>query len=197
VRTLWSLAVLGLLREGPVHPYEMQRQLHLRHTTEALGLKRGSLYHAIRDLEHAGLIEPIDTTREGRWPERTVYRATPEAEEELVLWLRDLLSTPAHEPSHFVAALAHIVRLAPDDAAQQLQMRCVNLEVSIASLSAVERAVGEMVGRTSVIEVEYRRALLEAELAWVRSLIDDLHNRRLTWDVEAMLQRSLTTTSGE
>ena len=71
-RTLWSLAVLGLLREHPMHPYEIQRQLHLRHTDELLGLKRGSLYHAIRDLERAGLIEPIETSREGRWPERTV-----------------------------------------------------------------------------------------------------------------------------
>src|SRR5690348_12224919 len=94
VRTLWSLAVLGLLRERPMHPYEMQRQLHLRHTDQLMGLKRGSLYHAIRELEQAGFIEPVETSREGRWPERTVYRATPEADEELVIWLRELLSTP-------------------------------------------------------------------------------------------------------
>ena len=46
-RTLWSLAVLAMLRERSMHPYEMQRVMHQRHTDELLSLKRGSLYHAI------------------------------------------------------------------------------------------------------------------------------------------------------
>src|ERR1700682_2624826 len=93
-RTLWSLAVLGLLRERAMHPYEMQRQMHLRHTDELLALKRGSLYHAINQLQRDGFIEPVETSRAGRWPERTVYRITPDGDDELVNWLRDLLSTP-------------------------------------------------------------------------------------------------------
>jgi len=185
VRTLWSLAVLGLLRERPMHPYEMQRQLSLRHTDQLLGLKRGSLYHAIRDLERAALIEPIETSREGRRPERTVYHLTALGADELVLWLRELLSTPLAEPSHFMAALAYIPKISPADAAEQLQHRCVNLEVGIAALQAVERAIGELVGRTAVVEVEYRRSLMQAELSWVRGLIDDLHSGRFTWQLSA------------
>ena len=69
-RTLWSLAVLGLLREAPMHPYEMQRQMHRRHTDDLLALKRGSLYHAINQLQRDGLIEPVEISREGRRPER-------------------------------------------------------------------------------------------------------------------------------
>src|SRR6202022_675806 len=82
-RTLWSLAVLSLLRERDMHPYEMQRQMHLRHTDDLLALKRGSLYHAINQLQRDGLIEPVETSRAGRWPERTVYRVTPDGEDEL------------------------------------------------------------------------------------------------------------------
>src|SRR5258708_2331672 len=91
VRSLWSLAVMGLLRERDMHPYEMQRQMHMRHTDELLGLKRGSLYHAINQLQRDGLIESIETSREGRWPERTVYPLTPDGEEELLLWLRSII----------------------------------------------------------------------------------------------------------
>ena len=105
-RTLWALAVLGLLRERSMHPYEMQRQMHIRYTDDLLALKRGSLYHAINQLQRDGFIEPIETSREGRRPERTVYRVTPDGEDELILWLRDLLSTPVREPSQFTAALA-------------------------------------------------------------------------------------------
>src|ERR1700736_5770651 len=127
-RTLWALAVLGLLREGAMHPYEMQRQMHIRHTDDLLALKRGSLYHAINQLQRNGLIEPVETSREGRWPERTVYRITADGDDELAVWLRDLLSTHIREPSQFMAAMAHVSNLTPPDALQQLQMRAVNLE---------------------------------------------------------------------
>src|SRR3984893_17191134 len=132
-RTLWAFAVLSLLGERDMHPYEMQRIMHFRHTDELLALKRGSLYHAINQLQRDGLIEPVETSRAGRWPERTVYGVTPDGQEELVSWLRDLLSTPVREPSQFMAALAHVLQLSPDDALQQLQMRVVNLEATVAA----------------------------------------------------------------
>lgn len=55
-----------------MHPYEMQRVMHQRYTDELLALKRGSLYHAINQLQRDGLIEPIETSRDARSPERTV-----------------------------------------------------------------------------------------------------------------------------
>jgi DNA-binding PadR family transcriptional regulator len=184
VRTLWSLAVMGLLRERDMHPYEMQRQMHIRHTDELLGLKRGSLYHAINQLQRDGLIESIETSRAGRWPERTVYRLTADGEEELLVWLRDLISTPVREPSQFTTALAHVSHLAPQDALQHLQVRAVNLEATTAALRAVERGVGALVGRPAVLEVEYACALLEAELSWLRSIIEDLKSGKLSWSIE-------------
>ena len=183
-RTLWSLAVLGLLRETPMHPYEMQRQMHLRHTDELLALKRGSLYHAINQLQRDGLIEPVEVSREGRRPERTVYRITPDGEDELVGWLRDLLSTPVREPSQFTAALAHVSHLDTADALDQLQLRAVGVAAAIAAMQAVERGVSAYVGRASVLEVEYARTLLEAELQWLHALIDDVRAGRLNWRID-------------
>ena len=75
-RNLWALTVLCLLREGPLHPYEMQRLIHQRHKDKLLDLRRGSLYHAVAQLQRAGLIESVETRRAGRRPERTVYRLT-------------------------------------------------------------------------------------------------------------------------
>jgi DNA-binding PadR family transcriptional regulator len=173
-----------MLRERSMHPYEMQRVIHQRHTDELLALKRGSLYHAINQLQRDGLIEPVETTREGRRPERTVYRLTPDGEDELVLWLRDLLSVPLPEPSQFIAALAFIRHLPPADVLEQLEMRAVSLGAAIAALHAVEQGVGGYIGRVSVLEVEYQRALQEADLHWVRAIIDDLRARKLSWNLE-------------
>ena len=86
--SLWELAVMALLREEPMHPYQMQRFLRERHEDEVLGLKRGSLYHAIRRLTRSGLIQPVTVGREGRRPERTTYRLAPNGEREFVRWLQ-------------------------------------------------------------------------------------------------------------
>jgi DNA-binding PadR family transcriptional regulator len=185
-RTLWSLAVLAMLREQSMHPYEMQRVMHQRHTDELLALKRGSLYHAINQLQRDGLIEPIETSREGRRPERTIYRITPDGEDELGLWMRELLSVPVHEPSQFTAALAFVLHIPPEDALEQLELRAVSLEAGIAAMQAIERGIAAWIGRLSILELEYQRVLVEAELSWVRSLVDDLRNHRLTWNVEEM-----------
>jgi DNA-binding PadR family transcriptional regulator len=180
-RSVWSLAVLGLLREHDMHPYEMQRQLQHRHTLDLLALKRGSLYHAIGQLQRADLIEPVETSRAGRWPERTIYRITPAGVDELVVWLRDMLAEPVREPSTFIAGLTHIFHLAPADALQQLQLRLVSLEASVASMAAIEVGIGELIGRAAVLEVEYARAMATAELTWVRGIVDELQHGKLQW----------------
>ena len=74
-----ALTTLGLLSEQPCHPYEIQRLLKERHKAYAVGKTR-TLYRAIEELEAAGYIEPLETSREGRRPERTVYRITPEGQ---------------------------------------------------------------------------------------------------------------------
>src|SRR6266700_3691399 len=122
-RNLWALTVLCLLRERPMHPYEMQRLIRQRHKDAFLDLKRGSLYHAIERLQRAGLIDPVETSREGRRPERTIYRLTDLGEREVLDWLRELLAQPARETSQFVAAVSFLAQLTPEDARDQLSER--------------------------------------------------------------------------
>ena len=75
-----ELALLGLLREAPVHGYELRKQLALR-----LGGLRaysyGSLYPALRRLTRAGLIVEESGPRAKR--ARKVYRITAEGKERL------------------------------------------------------------------------------------------------------------------
>src|SRR5262249_54313889 len=127
-RNLWSLTVLCLLRLRPMHPYEIQRLIREWHKDEFLDLKRGSLYHAINQLPRAALILPVETTREGRRPERTVYRLTEEGEREGLEWLRDLLAKPVREPGQFFAALSFLPHVPPEVALSQLQERAGLLE---------------------------------------------------------------------
>ena len=189
-RNLWTLTVLCLLRERPMHPYEMQRLIRERKKDEFLDLKRGSLYHAIERLRRAGLIEAVRTSREGRRPERTVYRLTEKGEREALDWLRELLAKPVCEPSQFLAAMSFVLHLSPEDVLEQLDTRAGLLEAQVAELDAVLKTMTPRIGRLVLLEVEYARAVRRAELKWVRSLAEELRDGRLTWDPEMLRKLS-------
>ena len=115
--------MLSELRPKPMHPYEMQRLIREWHKDAFLDLKRGSLYHAIERLRRASCIEPLETTRDGRRPERTVYRLTQAGENAGIEWLQELLAKPVPEPTQFFAALSFLPHLAPASVIEQLKER--------------------------------------------------------------------------
>ncbi len=63
------------------------------------------------------------------------------------------------------------------------------LESEIAGLSAVLREMVPKIGRLVLVEVEYERAMREAEMAWVKSLMEDLSCGKLAWDPKALRQQ--------
>jgi DNA-binding PadR family transcriptional regulator len=180
-----------------MHPYEMQRLIREWHKDEFLDLKRGSLYHAIDQLRRAGSIDPIQTTRDGRRPERTIYRLTEQGEQQLFEWLRQMLAHPVREPSQFFAALSFLPHLSPDAVLAALGQRVRLLESKIADLNTVLERMVPQIGRLVLIEIEFERAMRTAELAWVKALMEDLHGGRLSWDPEALRRNAAEPVQSE
>ena len=110
-----ALAVLGLLTERPMHPYEMSNTLRERAKEESIKLNYGSLYSVVESLQRHQLIEVQETIREGRRPERTIYAITDAGRTEFVDWLSDLLAIPVKEYTQFEAALSLMPGLPPDE----------------------------------------------------------------------------------
>jgi DNA-binding PadR family transcriptional regulator len=169
-----------------MHPYEIQRRIREYHKDEFLDLKRGSLYHAIERLRDAGLIDPVETIRAGRRPERTVYRLTEQGEQAMRQWLRHLLATPQRDTNQFFAALSFVAVLNPQEVANRLDERLVALDAEIQDLGKVLDEMIPRIGRLVLIEVEYARAMRQAERAWVQALREDLRTGRLHWDPESL-----------
>ena len=87
--TVGEYAVLGVLRERPMHGYEIAR----RFTSDLdLGLVLpqdiSTIYAILKDLHEQGLIEGQRETVGAR-PPRTVYHLTPDAEAHLLQWLQE------------------------------------------------------------------------------------------------------------
>jgi len=184
---IWEIAVLALLREAPMHPYQMQQLLRMRHKDEILALKRGSLYHAIGRLERAGLIEVETTGRNGKRPERTTYRMTPAGGEALSATLRRMVSVPRRESSEFMAAMSFLVHLPADEAAGYLEERSRRLEDDITWRAGGLVSAAAFVPRIHLIESEYLLAVQRAELEWVRGLAQDVRTGALTWNFDEII----------
>jgi len=186
---LWEVAVLALLREKPMHPYEIQRLLKSRHKDDVLVLKRGSLYHAIHRLVAAALIEELATTREGLRPERTTYAITAAGEDALIGWLRRRIAVPVREQSHFMGSISFLYQIDPAAAAAGMEQRLQRLQEEVARLDAVIASVGRRIGRIHVLESEYARAMRAAEARWTREVLADLRNGGLTWSFKAIMRQ--------
>jgi DNA-binding PadR family transcriptional regulator len=175
-----ALAVMVCLAEQPRHPYEVATTLRQRQKHESVRLNYGSLYGVVEALEKRGLIEAQETRREGRLPERTVYRLTEAGQIELHDWLTDLLSTPVRDYPAFQAALSFLPALPPADVAALLRERAGHLEAGLAQDAASRELVHKHgLPRLVWVEAEFAAVLREAELGYVRQLIRDIETGAL------------------
>src|SRR5712671_3089158 len=86
VGNLLALALLSLLAQRPMYPYEMAQTLKARGKDNTIKINWGSLYTVVQNLEKYGFIEVDGTEREGHQPERTTYRITEAGQAELRDW---------------------------------------------------------------------------------------------------------------
>src|SRR5437660_6388201 len=131
-----ALAVLALLFERPMHPYEMAATLKERHKEESIKLRYGSLYTVIDALVKRGDVIARATSRAGNRPERTVYELTPSGLDELRDWMRDLLRHPAKEFTQFEAGLSLLPVLPPEEAVKLLRDRALHLWGNVWTMEA-------------------------------------------------------------
>jgi DNA-binding PadR family transcriptional regulator len=181
-RSSLGLLVLYLLWERPLHPYRMQKLIHAFGKERVVNVRaRASLYQTIERLLRLGLVEVHETVRDAGHPERVVYAITPDGRATAQEWLRESLAGTGEEFPEFVAAVSILFGLEPDDARRQLERRAERLA---AELAGAEAALAADVPRLFLLEEEYRRAVVSAELDWVRGVIADLRAGRLAWTEE-------------
>jgi DNA-binding PadR family transcriptional regulator len=177
-----ALAVLELLSEGPKHPYEIKQTMHERGIDRAIHLKGASVYDTVERLAKAGFVELVETNREGRRPERTIYRLTQDGADELRSWLRQLLEEPTREYPQFGAALMFLGAMGlKEEAIKVLERRAAAFEADIAAADAVIKGLPPDLPRLFLIEEDYGQAMRRAELAWLRRTVAELKDGTLEW----------------
>jgi DNA-binding PadR family transcriptional regulator len=191
-----ALSILELLDERPMHPYEMASTMRVRHHDEFIRLNFGTLYHTVDVLERKGWILPIEREKEGRRPERTIYKLTEAGQEVLTRTLGELLRKPTREYPQFVAGLMFMHHLTASEAASHLRERAALLDAHVTKFEHVLAELHKQgLTRLALIEMEHKVAMLDAERRWVRKLEQEIVDGKLEWKVgidsgHEMLRRS-------
>jgi DNA-binding PadR family transcriptional regulator len=194
-----SVAVLGLLAGGPLHPYEVSFRMRQQHLDRHIKLNFGSLYHTFDQLQRQGLIEPMEVEREGRRPERTVYQLTPEGRDAFLERVRHMVLEPQPVYSDFEAGLAFIHHLDRDQAARLLLQRASALEREhLAHEEMLHGLAHRGLSRLALIEVELAQEMRKHQAGWCRRIADEIESGELEWyagyceDLRPQLSRDKT-----
>ena len=186
-RSPLALAIMNLLLERPMHPYEMKTTMKQRGHDEVIKLKGASIYDTVERLERGGFIESQETSREGRRPERTVYALSETGRDELQTWMREIVSEPAREFPVFAAALAFIAGLDKAEAIELLQRRILMQEAQLAAgTTKLQGTLEAGIPRLFTLEGEYLVAIRRAEIDWVKQVVVDIQRGEVWLTYEQM-----------
>jgi DNA-binding PadR family transcriptional regulator len=175
--TSLGISVLALLRERPMHGYEMFQTLVQRHADRIVKVRPGSLYHVVDRLTDEKLIRRAATARDGRRPERVVYEITDAGAEALGQRVRELIATPVAEFPQFVVALAEIDILDDDAAVTAVDDRVGALEARAAEIMALRDA--GVTPAAYLVVLDYLLATMQTELSWLRGFASSLRSGQL------------------
>lgn len=164
-----ELAVLGLLKEQPLHGYALRKLL-----TQRLGafwrVSFGSLYPTLRKLERAGSIERV-RDEDGARRRRQVYRITPKGEQQF-LSLLEPGEASGWDEEKFPLRLAFFRYLRPETRIRLLERRRAELVQRLGdSRTSLERAEVDGTDGYVVALIRHGVERTAADVTWLDELI--------------------------
>ena len=175
-----ALAVLACLTERPMHPYEMAATMRTRGQDQSIRLNYGSLYGVVENLLKRGLVEEheVGAGRPAPRADRVSHHRRAGGPSSTTGW-RNCSGRPAKEFPQFEAGLTLMGVLPPDrvvgPACTSACRRIAGARCS-SSTSIVEAATRNGVPRMFLVEMDYERALVDADCAFTEQLAGDIES---------------------
>ncbi|MBU4173492.1 MAG: PadR family transcriptional regulator [Actinobacteria bacterium] len=165
-----DLAILGLLKEKPMHGYELKKRLSYM-LGHFWSVSYGSLYPAMKRLEKSGSIERAYSVKE-KTRHRNVYRITPAGNEKFMALLADKVSKDSlADTDKFDIRMAFFQYLDPETRLVLLERRRTCLEEQVDSFKAYRKSNKET-DRYRTGLLRHKVELTMSDIRWVGRLID-------------------------
>lgn len=167
------LVILGLLRERPLHGYEIKHIIE-EHMGDWTSIAFGSIYFALGKLTEEGFIEKIATEQEGGRPSRSIFQITEAGREEFLRLLRQVWSELERHYYTIDIGLFFMEALPIEEVKSYLRGRVTQLEAVARHLDAhkADQLAHEEVPRLAAAVFDHSRAHFQAELAWTQDLLE-------------------------
>ena len=164
-----ELAILGLLKEQPMHGYQLSRELG-----DALGgfwrVSYGSLYPTLRRLETDGAVQSV-ADGEARGRRKNTYEITEKGEKLFFELLQETPHDNTTEDTKFRVRLAFFRYLPPETRIRLLERRRATLEDRLSTIKDSLHTTRERVDTYTLSLMEHGRSATESDIAWLEGLI--------------------------
>lgn len=162
-----EIAVLGLLKEGPMHGYEIKRRL-ATNLGPLWSISFGSLYPCLKRLGKQGYVNEQESegTRSRR---RTPYEITPTGE----AYFYDQLEHGAvYDTDRFRLRLAYFKYLPSDARIGLMERRKAYLMERLSEFGETLKSAEEKIDQWSMQLIRHQTEATEQDIRWLQELID-------------------------
>ena len=164
-----ELAILGLLKEQPMHGYQLSRELG-----DSLGgfwrVSYGSLYPTLRRLEKDGAVQSV-ADGEARGRRKNTYEITEKGEKLFFELLQETPHDNTTEDTKFRVRLAFFRYLPPETRLRLLERRRAPLADRLSTIKDSLHTTRERVDTYTLSLMEHGRSATESDIAWLEGLI--------------------------
>ncbi len=166
-------ALLGLLAEQEMHPYQIEQEVKYRDMRYWTDLSMSAIYKLLRGLEKKGLVLRSDeVTPENRL--RKIYRLSPEGLDALSAKIETLLSEPEHTKWQVDVAIYNSHLLPKPEVLKALGKYKISLEEKIKNYHELLIFLKSINCPSHRFSLAIRPIyLLEAELKWLSAFIKE------------------------
>ncbi len=171
-----STLILGVLYEKARNPYEITKMLKELKLRKWFNIADSTVYATINNLKKQNLIKG-ETTKEGRFPEKTVYSIMAEGEFELHNAICSYIEKNDPDGSKFDIAILLLHHLSRDEVLQKLKIKLENLERSTYEIKTqiinLERE--RTVAFTGLLMLKHRLYMAETEIRTIKEIIREFN----------------------
>lgn len=162
-----QLILLGVLLGGKTHGYRLNE-----YVTHAMGLyadiKKSTVYYTLEKLEKDGYVGH-ETEREGKRPERRVYQITEKGKSYFLQLLRDNLGEFTRAYFTDDIGIAFMDQLSTPEVCELLEKKRGIIQSALKQFKEIPDHGGNW-----HYVISHNIAHLEADLAWIDSMLNDL-----------------------
>ena len=172
--TKYELVVLGFLSDGPIHGYQINRNVKTHCMGSWANISFAMVYKTLTKLEESEMVRKVKVERAGLMPERRIYRLTSKGKKRLASLVEKSLTDENLTSDLSDLGYFFIHALPNKDALECLNERKAFMEKIIKNLQERQAALVEEEPINRTVSIEKSLDRFKSELSHLKRLVKQM-----------------------